>query len=131
MIAFADTGFYVALLNPRDRLHIAATSTSADYRGTILTTELVLIARIFHEHNPTKSRTHWHRMFCRKNGPRDAATVCVRQISYPRVPKALNRSISHRPAEHETRGGEKCGLGPFLEPAPDPSVAANGSAAPL
>jgi len=55
-------------------------------------------------------RTLSHRGHNRKHWPRDDATVCVREISYPRVPEALNGSISHRPAEKDRRGGEKCGL---------------------
>lgn len=43
MIAFADTGFYVALLNSRDRLHDTALSAAADYEGDSITTEYILI----------------------------------------------------------------------------------------
>jgi hypothetical protein len=43
MIAFADTGFYVALLNPRDQLHSIAMTASVAYKGEILTTEYILI----------------------------------------------------------------------------------------
>lgn len=43
MTVFADTGFYVALLNPRDRLHGAAKRFSSDYRGHVVTTEYVLV----------------------------------------------------------------------------------------
>lgn len=43
MTVFADTGFYVALLNPRDRLHQTARTISQLYNGEVLTTEYVLI----------------------------------------------------------------------------------------
>jgi len=43
VIVFADTGFYVALLNPRDRLHAKANDVSASYRGRVVTTEYVLM----------------------------------------------------------------------------------------
>ena len=40
---FADTGYWVALINPRDRLHEKAVSVSASSGQTrILTTEMVL-----------------------------------------------------------------------------------------
>jgi uncharacterized protein len=41
--AFADTSFYVAIVNPRDALHTAATELAERFRGAILTTEYVLI----------------------------------------------------------------------------------------
>lgn len=40
---FADTAFYVALVSPRDELHSAASSLAQDFRGTIITTEYVLL----------------------------------------------------------------------------------------
>lgn len=43
MSVFADTGFYVALLNPRDRLHGVALEIGNSYRGSVLTTEYVLV----------------------------------------------------------------------------------------
>ncbi|HUW61296.1 MAG TPA: PIN domain-containing protein [Candidatus Bathyarchaeia archaeon] len=43
MRVFADTGFYVALVNPRDRLHAAALEISNSYRGSVVTTEYVLV----------------------------------------------------------------------------------------
>jgi uncharacterized protein len=41
--AFADTSFYVALVNPRDALHARANEQADRLRGTVLTTEYVLI----------------------------------------------------------------------------------------
>ena len=41
--AFADTSFYVALVNPRDALHAAATELAETFRGAIVTTEYVLL----------------------------------------------------------------------------------------
>lgn len=43
MVAFAGTGFYFALLNPRDRLHQAARSIGSIFDGVIMTTEYVLM----------------------------------------------------------------------------------------
>lgn len=43
MSIFADTAFYVAMLNPRDRLHRVALATSNSYRGAVVTTEYVLV----------------------------------------------------------------------------------------
>lgn len=40
---FADTGFYIALVNPRDGLHQAAMDFARQFRGRIYTTEYVLI----------------------------------------------------------------------------------------
>jgi len=40
---FVDTAFYIALVNPRDSLHVAATELSQQARGEFLTTEYVLI----------------------------------------------------------------------------------------
>ncbi|HPD31355.1 MAG TPA: PIN domain-containing protein [Phycisphaerae bacterium] len=40
---FADTAFYVALVNPHDELHVAAIELARDFRGTITTTEYVLV----------------------------------------------------------------------------------------
>lgn len=41
--AFADTSFYVAAVNPRDALHARANEQAERLRGTIVTTEYVLI----------------------------------------------------------------------------------------
>ena len=41
-VAFADTSFYGALLNPRDGWHEAAVNLSAVFRGRVLTSECVL-----------------------------------------------------------------------------------------
>ena len=38
---FADTSFYVAVVNPRDALHAAAAELAGTFRGSILTTEYV------------------------------------------------------------------------------------------
>lgn len=43
MTAFADTGYYVALLNAHDRLHQTAISAASTYDGNILTSEYVLL----------------------------------------------------------------------------------------
>ncbi|MBI1321097.1 MAG: PIN domain-containing protein [Candidatus Hydrogenedens sp.] len=40
---FADSSFYLALLNPRDAWHEAAASFARDYRGTILTSDYILL----------------------------------------------------------------------------------------
>jgi uncharacterized protein len=41
---FADTGYWVALLNPRDDLHQRATAISRDYTSKqIVTSEMVLV----------------------------------------------------------------------------------------
>jgi len=40
---FADTSFYVAIINERDVVHEAARSFSSGYRGDIITTEYVLV----------------------------------------------------------------------------------------
>lgn len=40
---FADTAYYVALLNRRDALHGAALRCSAHYTGAVVTTEFVLL----------------------------------------------------------------------------------------
>ena len=40
---FADTAFYVAIINERDALHLAAREFSKQYRGHIVTTEYVLV----------------------------------------------------------------------------------------
>ncbi len=40
---FADTSFYIALVNPRDGLHRAATDFARQFRGSTFTTEYVLI----------------------------------------------------------------------------------------
>ena len=40
---FADTGYWIALLNPRDDLHNKATAVARDYGlGQIVTSEMVL-----------------------------------------------------------------------------------------
>lgn len=41
--AFADTSFYVAAVNPRDSLHDAAGTLANSFRGSVLTTEYVLV----------------------------------------------------------------------------------------
>jgi predicted nucleic acid-binding protein len=40
--ALADTSFFVAFLNPRDRHHARAVDLMANYRGRIITTEWIL-----------------------------------------------------------------------------------------
>ena len=40
---FADTAFYVAILNPRDSLHAAAVRLSQDNRAPVVTTEFILL----------------------------------------------------------------------------------------
>lgn len=40
---FADTSFYVAACNPRDTFHQAAVDFAQKFRGTLLTTEFVLL----------------------------------------------------------------------------------------
>ncbi len=40
---FADTAFYVALVNPREELHTVAVERARNLRGTVLTTEYVLV----------------------------------------------------------------------------------------
>jgi predicted nucleic acid-binding protein len=40
---FADTAFYVAILNPRDALHSAAVRLSQTNRSPVLTTEFILL----------------------------------------------------------------------------------------
>ncbi len=40
---FADTAFYVAIVNPRDALHSAAEELAAHFLGSIITTEYVLV----------------------------------------------------------------------------------------
>jgi uncharacterized protein len=40
---FADTSFYVALVNPRDALHARANEEARRQQGIVLTTEYVLI----------------------------------------------------------------------------------------
>ena len=41
-VAFADTSFYQALLNPKDRWHSAAVDLSDNFCGHVLTSEYVL-----------------------------------------------------------------------------------------
>lgn len=43
MTLFADAGFYVALLNPRDRYHDTAHAMASQYDRDIVTTEYVLM----------------------------------------------------------------------------------------
>lgn len=40
---FADTAFYIAFANPKDRWHERARETGARWRGTIITTEYVVV----------------------------------------------------------------------------------------
>jgi predicted nucleic acid-binding protein len=42
-LVFADTVYYVAVVNPRDALHQSARSFAASYTGQMVTTEFVLI----------------------------------------------------------------------------------------
>ena len=42
-VVFADTVYYVAVVNPRDALHHSARSFAASYTGRMVTTEFVLI----------------------------------------------------------------------------------------
>jgi len=42
-IVFADTSYYIALVNPHDIIHNKAVDFCRNYRGDILTTEYVLI----------------------------------------------------------------------------------------
>jgi predicted nucleic acid-binding protein len=52
---FADTGYWIALLNPRDDLHEKASATSRDYTSEqIVTTEMVLAEFLnsFSEYGP-------------------------------------------------------------------------------
>jgi len=41
--AFADSAYYIALLNPRDSLHALAHAVSRDFRGQVTTSEYVLV----------------------------------------------------------------------------------------
>ncbi len=41
--AFADTSFYVASLNPKDTWHRLATTAGSNWRGTIVTTDYVIV----------------------------------------------------------------------------------------
>lgn len=43
MIRFADTFFYLAVVNPNDPAHAAAVALSRDFRGRVVTTEFVLL----------------------------------------------------------------------------------------
>ncbi|MCP4642665.1 MAG: type II toxin-antitoxin system VapC family toxin [bacterium] len=45
---FADTAFYIALLNPHDNLHEMAHEASRTYRGYVITTEYVLVELASH-----------------------------------------------------------------------------------
>jgi len=49
---FADTSFYVAFTNPKDRWHESATAVGYRWRGTIVTTEYVLVELGNHLCNP-------------------------------------------------------------------------------
>ena len=40
---FADTAFYVALVNPRDALYATAVAVARKFQGTLVTTEYVLV----------------------------------------------------------------------------------------
>lgn len=40
---FADTSFYIALINPDDAWHQAALASGDKYRGTVYTTEYILL----------------------------------------------------------------------------------------
>ena len=40
---FADTAYYIALLNPRDKNHEVAHELSRGYHGRVLTTKYVLV----------------------------------------------------------------------------------------
>ncbi|MGE0607244.1 MAG: type II toxin-antitoxin system VapC family toxin [Pirellulales bacterium] len=40
---FADTSFYIALVNPGDEAHTAARTHAAGYRGQVVTTDFVLV----------------------------------------------------------------------------------------
>lgn len=42
-VAFSDTAFYVAFANPHDRWHQTAVSIGGQWRGTLVTTEYVLV----------------------------------------------------------------------------------------
>ena len=42
-MTFADTAFYVALVNPRDELHAAAVEQADNLQGDLVTTEYVLV----------------------------------------------------------------------------------------
>jgi len=43
MTIFADTSFYVGLINPRDESHAAAVEFARRFRGVTLTTEYILV----------------------------------------------------------------------------------------
>ena len=43
MIRFADTYFYLAVINPHDSAHAAALALSRDFRGRVITTEFILL----------------------------------------------------------------------------------------
>ncbi len=56
---FADTGYWIALLNPRDELHQKATNTSHSYHATqIVTSEMVLaeLLNSFSDYGPRLRR---------------------------------------------------------------------------
>ena len=40
---FADTSFYIALVNPRDEFHEQALRLAQEFRGRIVTTEYILV----------------------------------------------------------------------------------------
>lgn len=41
--AFADSAYYIALLNPRDNLHALAHEVSRDFSGQVTTSEYVIV----------------------------------------------------------------------------------------
>jgi len=43
MIRFADTFFYLAVVNPHDPAHAAAVEMAREFRGRVLTTEFILL----------------------------------------------------------------------------------------
>jgi len=56
---FADTGYWIALLNPRDDLHNKATAVARDYGlGQIVTSEMVLTEFLnsFSDYGPRRGK---------------------------------------------------------------------------
>ncbi len=43
MTAFADTSYYIALLNPHDNDHLRAAQLHREFKGNFLTTEFVIL----------------------------------------------------------------------------------------
>jgi hypothetical protein len=43
MIRFADTFFYLAVVNPHDLAHAPALALSRNFRGRVVTTEFILL----------------------------------------------------------------------------------------